>query len=123
MAVKRRRRIDMPDAVSAIRGQVADLTSSLGYLNDSLEGLAQQIGRFGSLTREVTGVQPVHIPLGPMAMQHPGPHHSGGLSSVARGSSLVLSPEEQAKKAALLAQFDDKARMREELEADMEAGA
>jgi hypothetical protein len=115
MAVKRRRRIDMPDAVSAIRGQVADLTSSLGYLNDSLEGLAQQIGRFGSLTREVTGAppyvppEPAYYPKNPF-FERP-------------KSALVLSPEEQAKKAALLAQFDDKARMREELEADMEAGA
>ncbi len=115
MAVKRRRRIDMSAAVASIREQVRELTHSLGGLNDSLEGLAQQIGRFGSLTREVSGTK------GP---PDPGPY-LGAITGPTRTapSAVYFSPEEIAKKAALLAQFDDKARMREEIEADMENGA
>lgn len=107
----RRRRIDMGAAVSAIRGQVADLTASLFQLNDSLEQLVEQIGRFGSLTREVAGT-----PQGAReAPEQPRP---------APGPPVVqLSPGELAQRVKLLEQFNPKAKMREEIEAEMEAGA
>ncbi len=119
MAVKRRRRIDMSVAVASIREQVRELTHNLGGLNDSLEGLAQQIGRFGSLTREVTAPSP-YAPGQPAQDMRT---YRAVEASRTSPTGLVFSAEELAKKAALLGQFDDKARMREEIEADMENGA
>lgn len=115
----RRRRIDMGAAVSAIRGQVADLTASLFQLNDSLEQLAEQIGRFGSLTKEVTGTP--HVPRGALAVHGPA---GINLPTPAPGPPIVhLTPGELAQRAKLLDQFNPKAKMREEIEAEMEAGA
>jgi hypothetical protein len=113
MAV-RRRRIDMGAAVSAIRGQVTDLTASLFQLNDSLEQLVEQIGRFGSLTREVAGA-PAHVPRETLEVSAP-PERP-------RGPVVQLTPGELAQRAKLLGQFDHKSKMREEIEAEMEAGA
>lgn len=90
-----------------------ELTS---HVKVSADALQEQVERIRAL---MAALQPSPTPA-PVRIED-----LSGISSVARGSSsqLRLSDEERARKAALLGQFGPRAKMREEIEADMEAGA
>lgn len=113
MAV-RRKRVDMSMAVAAIRVQVGELAASLCELNDGLQALAGQIGRFGQLSQALGAPGAVTTPVVHLPPHPPNPNLAGPHS---------LSAQEIAQREALLqTQFPRRRLERPDIERDLAEG-
>lgn len=80
-----------------------------------------------ALQEQVERIRGLMAALNPGLVQPPGPPPHIPVEQPAPPRSppprIRLSPDEEARRIALLGQFDHRTKMREEIEAEMEAGA